>query len=331
MKKRDYISLSLLVIILIVGYLLHINRTYTHIRTEFQLDTYVELSIISSEKNIDAILDSVFTLIENYDSQFSYYRKDSRLNQINNSNDLEYPLTQEYFEILDLGSKVYQESNGLFDLTVGPLTDIWNIDNKVIPSLEEIEEAKSKVDFSKISFTDEMLMKPDSLKFNLGGIAKGYIIDRIAAFLDRKEIISGIINVGGDILLFGQNKPLSVGIQHPRKERNEIIDVITLKNNAVVTSGDYERYFVQDSIRYHHIINPVTGRPAAENLSVTVVSGSATIADAYSTALFLMNREEAVELANNLEDLEALIYYVENDSIRKLGSRNFSKYLNSDK
>ncbi|MFC1887595.1 FAD:protein FMN transferase [Candidatus Cloacimonadota bacterium] len=327
MKKRDVINLSLLVIILIVGYLLHINRTYDHTRNELKLDTYIEISLVSKNKNIDTILDSVFTLIEYYDKEFSYYRSDSRLFEINESANNKINLTPEYYDILELGRKAYERSNGLFDLTIGPLTDIWSFDNEVIPSLSQIEAAKAKVGFDKIEYDKDVLIKPGSVKLNFGGIAKGYIIDRIVEFLDRKEIVSGIINIGGDIFLFGQEKPISVGIQHPRKERNEIIDVIKLQNNAVVTSGDYERFFIQDGVRYHHIINPDTGYPAVENLSVTVIAETATIADVYSTAIFLMNREDALKLIDQLDGLEALIYYTENDSILRAGSKNIDKYL----
>ncbi|KQC10485.1 MAG: hypothetical protein APR54_11945 [Candidatus Cloacimonas sp. SDB] len=327
MRKKDIVNLVLFLVVLAIGYILHINRTYRHTRSEFKLDTIVELDILSRDKNIESLLDSVFLMIDAFDNRFSYYKTDSELYKINHSPLEKFYISPEFYELLKLGNLVYVQSDSLFDLTVGPLTDIWNIESEIIPAQPEIETAKNRIGFYKISFSDTTLLKSEEVKLNLGGIAKGYIIDRIAAFLERKNIISGTINIGGDILLFGQKKPLNIGIQHPRKERNQIIEVLSVANKAVVTSGDYERFYIKDSIRYHHIIDPKTGFPANRNLSVTVIADKAVIADAYSTAFLLMERNRAIALADSIDNLEALIFYEENEEIKKIGSRRIGEYL----
>jgi len=327
MKKKDIVNLILFFVVLVIGYILHLNRTYHHTRSEFKLDTIVELDILSRDKNINSLLDSVFLMIDSYDQQFSYYKTDSELFRINHSSMEKFDISPEFYELLELGNLVYVQSDSLFDLTVGSLTDIWNIESAIIPSRQEIETAKERTGFYKLSFSDTTLLKPKEIKLNLGGIAKGYIIDQIARFLKRDNIISSTINIGGDIFLFGQKKPLNIGIQHPRKEKNQIIDILSVTNKAVVTSGDYERFFIEDSIRYHHIIDPKTGFPASRNLSVTVIADKAVLADAYSTAFLLMERKRAIALADKIDNLDALIFFEENGEIKKIGSQNFGKYL----
>jgi len=330
MKKSTLINLILLIILLAAGYLLHINRTYNHNRSEFKLDTVVEINIMTHSKNADALLDSVFLLIDKYDLQFSSYREGSWLYKLNHSDSKEFNITDELFQILTFSEEVYERSNTLFDVTIGNLAEIWDFDKQLIPTMEEIDWAQKNTGFSKIDFSEGILHKPVSLKLNLGGIAKGFIIDRIVDFLYEREVISGIINIGGDIRLFGQNKPLLIGIQHPRKERNELIGKLEASNKAVVTSGDYERYFIENGIRYHHILDPVTGYPAMENLSVTVIADEAVTADAYSTALFLMNNEKGISLVNETTGMEAIIYFLEAGEVKSVRSSGMDQFIKEE-
>ena len=135
------------------------------------------------------------------------------------------------------------------------------------------------------------------------------------------------MNAGGDIRIFGKNKAIKIGIQHPRKAQNEIISILNIQNSAVVTSGDYERFFMQDGKRYHHILNPQTGFPAKNAVSVTVISKNAMLADAYSTALFLMPHREAIELVEQTKDLECIIFYENNSVLQNVQSSGMKKYV----
>jgi len=327
MKKRDVINLILLAMVLIAGYILHINKTYTHERTAFKLDTVVEIKVISKLKNIDTLLDSVFTMIDEYEMLLSFHKENSQLQTINLSEEENFSIPTQYYEILQVSEQVYLNSDSLFDISIGTLTEIWDFDNEIIPEEKEIHEAERYIGFNKITYSETEMYKPYGMKLNFGGIAKGYIIDKVTDFLNRESLISGIINIGGDIRLFGQEKPLKVGIQHPRGERNEITGILKVKNEAIVTSGDYERFFISAGKRYHHIIDPLTGYPALKNVSVTVIAETAVIADAYSTAIFMMEREKAIQLANSIEGMEVLVLYLENDELKKLGSNNIDLYL----
>jgi len=331
MKRKDIINIVLLFIILLVGYILHINKTYLHTRTEFKLDTVVEIKLTSRIKNIDTLLDSVSQLIDKYDLLLSFHKDESRLRALNLSEKENFNIPFQYFEILKISEQIYLESNSMFDVSIGTLSEIWDIEKEIIPAVEDIQEAKKFIGFNKLAYTETELFKPQGIKLNFGGIAKGYIIDKITEFLDREYIVSGIINIGGDIRLFGQKKPLKIGIQHPRMERNEITGILSVMNKAIVTSGDYERFFIKEGRRYHHIIDPSTGYPSEKNVSVTVIAENAIIADAYSTAIFLMDRENAIELVDSMEDIEALILFFENDELKKLGSKNLDLYFEDQK
>ncbi|MBI5893748.1 MAG: FAD:protein FMN transferase, partial [Deltaproteobacteria bacterium] len=146
------------------------------------------------------------------------------------------------------------------------------------------------------------------MRINLGGIAKGYIVSQAAEKIKSKGIKKGIIHAGGDMFVFNEsdNKPFKIGIQHPR-EKDKIIGTIEILNGAVATSGDYERFFIKDGIRYHHIMDPKTGFPASKIRAVTIVAKDGTMADAISTAVFVMGLEDGMKLIEKLPDIEGLI------------------------
>jgi len=200
-------------------------------------------------------------------------------------------------EILDYAFKLMEDYENKFSF-YNNKSQIWKFNNSII----------------------------DGMKINLGSLAKGYIVDKVVEYLKQQNVISGFVNAGGDMRIFGRGKPFKIGIQHPRSESNEIIDVINVGNMSVVTSGDYERYFMKDGKRYHHIINPLTGYPSQNAISVTVISETALIADAYSTALFLLEPEQSLKLAEETDELEAVVYFIKDDKIEKLETKGFKKY-----
>jgi len=229
-------------------------------------------------------------------------------------------------EILSISKELFQKTNKHYDITIGALSEIWDFENEVIPTEEEIEKAVQITDFDKLMIQNKYLYKPDGVKINLGSLAKGFIVDEVVEYLKQQEVISGFVNAGGDMRIFGREKPFKIGIQHPRSESNEIIDVINVGNKSVVTSGDYERYFLKDGKRYHHILDPLTGYPSQYAISVTVIAETALIADAYSTALFLLEPEQSLKLAQEIDGLEAIIYYIIEDKIQKLETLGIKEY-----
>ncbi len=331
MRKTDLLKIILLVLVIGFSALTYLNRQNTLSKTKFLLDTIVDISVTAKNKNckekkLESLIDSTFSLISEYETKLSYFMEDSELWKMNHSEKDTFYIDSDFYEILQLSSKLYSETDSLYDVTIGCLTELWNFDKAHIPSLDSIAEAQNNIGFHRIKFSENRLFKPKGIKINLGSVAKGFIIDKSIKFLKANNIDSAIINAGGDIRIFNYKKPLNVGIQNPRKQ-SEVIDVLKMKNSAVVTSGDYERYFKIEEKIYHHIINPKTGFPANNSISVTVIASTATIADAYSTALFLMKPVEAIELINKVENVEAIIFYFKNDKIVNIKSNGIGNYL----
>lgn len=318
MKRREIIGLTIFFLLLIYSAWYYFNRLNTVNRMEFHLDTIFEISASARNRHLDALLDSTFSMIAAYEKQLSYYSEDGLIGQINRSLGGEYPINSTLQDILRISGELYILSDSLYDVTIGPLTDIWDFDNGTIPSPDEIDAAQKKIGFHRLKISGNRLIKPPELRLNLGSLAKGYIIDEVVKYLKAHQVQKAIINAGGDMRIFGYSHPLHIGIQHPRKEQNNIINILEVSNQAVVTSGDYERFFYHEGKRYHHILNPRTGFPSENAISVTVVAEEAVYADAVSTALFLLPPAEAQELAENLTAVEAVIYFEREGEIIKL-------------
>lgn len=320
MKKRDIINIILLVIIISIGFFTFKNRSYTFSETCFLMDTIVEIKIVAGDKDAGILIDEAFELIKQYENMLSYFKEESYIWKFNNSKIETLPMDEDFLYIYQVSEELYERTNKKYDITIGTLSELWDFESKHIPSEDSIKKALENVGFEKLNLEGVHLTKPDGVKINLGSLAKGFIIDKIVEFLIKEGVKSGFVNAGGDMKLFGYKKPLRIGIQHPRNSRNELIGVLNIKNNAVVSSGDYERFFELDGKRYHHILDPQSGYPAEGTVSVTVVAPTALWADAYSTALFLMEPQKAIELINRTDMLEAVIFYLEDFEIKKIES-----------
>jgi thiamine biosynthesis lipoprotein len=185
---------------------------------------------------------------------------------------------------------LYQASHGDFDITVAPLSSLWGFfdGNHRIPESHLIQNTLKFIGMEKIRDQKTFLDLPEGMALDWGGIAKGYGIDLAAQSLIESGITKGFINAGGDMYCWGENPEgtsWKIGIQHPRKEG--FIGVLEIQNLSAATAGDYQRFFIKDGIRYHHIFNPKTGYPAKGKQSVTVVGPETLFCDALSTALFV--------------------------------------------
>ncbi|HOI64832.1 MAG TPA: FAD:protein FMN transferase [Mesotoga sp.] len=211
-------------------------------------------------------------------------------------------ISSETFEVLSCASRISEISGGLFDITVGPLIDLWNYKHSFqVPEDEKIRHILSLVNYRDLMLnSDEQsasLRRPEQ-SIDLGGIGKGYASDCLVKTLQKYGVVSAFVNIGGNVSTLG-NKPdgssWSVGIRHPRHD-GYLIGAVKVTGQAVVTSGDYERYFIDGTgKRRHHIINPTTGYPVESGLiSVTVVADSAMIADGLSTAIFAADMDKGL-------------------------------------
>ena len=325
MKKRDVINIIILLIIISFAAYRFYNRKITFSQSKFALDTIVEITVTSQKRNIKSVIDEAFEMIADYDRKFNFYDPEGELGKINSSEQVS--LDKDFYQLLKISFELYEKSDSLYDTTIGRLTELWDFSTEHIPNIDSIRTAQENSGFEKIKFSEDQLIKPKNLKLNFGSLAKGYIIDRVVDFLEDNPVESGIVNAGGDIRIFGYNKKKEIGIQHPRSDRNEIIATLQVGNKAIVTSGDYERFFIKDNKRYHHIIDPKTGFPTENAISVTVVASQAVTADAYSTALFLLKPEAAIELVNQIENLQAIIYFETRGKIESIMSERFEEYL----
>ena len=313
MKRKEYINILIIILLLSFSYYRYINRNYSINRTRFLMDTQVEISITSKNKNIEQQLDKAFSIIELYDNIFSYYNPNSLLYHINNSDSLHIRINDDLYNVLVLAGDLFYKSGYLYDVTIAPLSDIWNFDDEIIPDELLIKQAQNMVGFDRIGFTNEYIYLPEGMKINLGSISKGYIIDKIIDYFIESNILEGFVNAGGDLRFYSNDRrKWRIGIQNPR-DRNSIIMSLRIPDMAVVTSGDYERYFINNDIRYHHILNPLTGFPATPTVSVTILSQNAFLADALSTAAFVMNPFDAIELIKTFNDTEAVIYFYDDE------------------
>lgn len=257
-------------------------------------DTICDLLLWCSPDQADAALKETTRVLSEVESEFSPGRAEA-------ASPLRLDLMQKSF-------RIYNDSNGSFDITVGPLTEVWGFQSKDyrLPSAEELKVALQVVGMEKIARTPGAYALQPGMKFDWGGIAKGWGVDRAAAALQKIGISRGFINAGGDLYCWGSNpegKEWKIGIKHPRQKG--FLGVLTISNLGVATSGDYQRYFERGGIRYHHIINPKTGFPAGGKQSVTVVGPETVYCDALSTALFVSPQPE--EILKKYPDYGAVI------------------------
>ncbi|MCD4819751.1 MAG: FAD:protein FMN transferase [Candidatus Cloacimonetes bacterium] len=327
MKKKEIIRIIILVLIIILAGIRYHFRKVEFKQSEIILDTFIEINVVSKDKNVASTVEKAFHLIKRYENKLSYFDENSTLFKINESTSDSIMIDDDFYIILSLADDLYTKTDLLYDITIGELLDVWDFDKMIVPSEDAIQMALSKTDFNRISFTKNYLYNPQYLKITFGSIAKGFIIDKVVKFLQKNNVESGLINAGGDIKIFGKDKKIKIGIQHPRKEQNEVIEVVNIKNNSIVTSGDYERVFEFEGKRYHHILNPKTGYPTDEMISITVIHPSALIADAYATGLFLLKPEKAIELAEKNVFMEVILYYEKDSEIKSLQTSGMGKYL----
>jgi FAD:protein FMN transferase len=227
----------------------------------------------------------------------------------------EVVLNSETLAILETAKRYAALSGGSFDVTVGPLVKAWGVftDHPRIPPQDEIDRLLKLVDYRTLTIdiakSSARLEKPGQI-VDLGGIAKGYAGDEAIKIYKRHNIKSAYINLGGNVVVLGNKPdggPWRIGIQNPRAANGLYIGVVKVTDKSVVTSGDYERYFEKDNIRYHHILDTKTGYPADSGLiSSTIITDVSMDADALSTATFVLGLDKGMKLVNSLKGVEAV-------------------------
>jgi thiamine biosynthesis lipoprotein len=284
----------------------------------FLFGSYLKVKVLeSNQEKANRVVAKAFAEMIRLDSLFSLYKPGSEINQINRQG--KGKLSKDLKDLLVRAIEVSEKSNGAFDITVYPLIQFWRTYFKMekIPDSFEIKHRLKFVDYRKVKIQNDSVYLPDSFKIDLGGIAVGYSIDRAVEILKREGIKIGIIDAGGDIMGFG-NRKWKIGVKNPRGDG--LMRFFSISNQGIATSGDYEKFFLKDGKRYHHIINPKTGYPAWGCCSVTVIAPNAITADAYSTTLFVLGVKDGLALAEKVDGVEAFIITEENENLKKYQS-----------
>lgn len=312
--------------------------------TRFALGTYVTIKAWGEPDSLlKGAVNAAFREIDRIDSLTSIFSTRSAVYQLNQEGKI---VSAELAGLIEVALEVSAKSGGAFDPTVFPLLELWGFYDSTecerkMPSEEEIEEVLALVDYRLVTIKgDTVRFDPERMQgvllvlragspagyvvtgwgMDLGGIAKGYAVDRAVEVLRREGVKTGLVDAGGDIFCFGERREgwfaetfakaktkWSIGIRHPRSDNpNETIGVIRVDSGAIATSGDYENYFEVEGIRYHHLMDPATGMPARGVISATVLAPTATQADAWATALFVLG-EEGITLLEGLEGFEGSI------------------------
>ncbi|AOY78309.1 thiamine biosynthesis protein ApbE [Clostridium formicaceticum] len=317
---------KLLLILLILSLFLTSckERTPELVReNQFVLGTFGQIQAYStSTKKGNETLTMAYQRIHEIENKMSVAIEGSDVDRINKKAGIEpVEISQETLGVIQEGLEYYQMTEGAFNIGLGRLIDLWgiSIESAVAPttkppSEEEIQLAKAHIDLQQLEINNgQVFIKDSGMTIDLGGIAKGYAVDEAVRVLKEAGVESGFVNLGGDIYVLGP-KPdgtlWKMGVQNPELGATNVIIKIELANRSIVTSGDYQRYFIDEETnqRYHHILDPETGYPTDNELtSVTIISNTSIEGDVWSTAIFIMGLEEGLETLETLPDVEGIL------------------------
>ena len=289
--------------------------------TEFLMDTAVTIKVFAfSEREGKDLLRKAFDEAARIEHIMEPLKGNGELQHINAAPGTDWhEISPDLKTVLERSRYYYDLTDGAFDPTIAAVKWLWNFEEgSDVPPKREIQEKLRSVGFTNIEMDGNRIRftNPDT-QLDLGGVAKGYAIDRMVAVLKKNGAKAALVNGGGEIATIGEKPgkiPWEIGVNHPRLSRTIRVGHMPLP--TVATSGDYQRFFMKDGVRYHHILVPSTGYPANGCISVTVWAANATDADILSTSIFVLGHEKGLAFAERLKDVETLIFY-EQDGVVK--------------
>ena len=321
MKKIIYPLIGCISIILICVSCTNGNNKYYE-KSNIVMDTAVTLNAYG--ENSQKAVEESFKRLDEINDMASANINTSDVFKINDASGKSYVKVQpEIIKMIKTSIEYSKISNGSFDITLGPIINLWGIgtENERLPSDEEIKGKLPLVGYDKISVNENdssIMLQKEGMAIDLGGVAKGFAVDEVLKIYKKYNIENGLINLGSSsIYAVGKNKEKkdwAVGIKHPRNEDpNEYLGIIKLSNESLSTSGDYERCFIKDNKRYHHIIDPKTGYPADNGvMSDTIVidgerEDNGILSDILTTAVFTLGPDKGIKLINSLDKVSCEI------------------------
>lgn len=283
------------------------ERIFKETRTSMY--TIVSITVVSpNETQAEKAIDASFDELDRLARLLNFYSETSELSLINREAwKKPIKVSKDTLEILGKAIYTSEMTDGAFDVTMGPLVKLWDIEHKIIPTKQQIEEKRKVVGYKNIVIdknASTVFIKRKGVQIDLGGIIKGFAVDKVVQVLHRHGITSGVVSVGGEIRALGK-KPdgtlWTVGIQNPRQKGvdDKVIATVELSDKAFSTSGDYMKYFEKDGIRYHHLLDPHTGYPSRQCGSTTIVADDNTTTDGFSK-LFILGPEKGLAVAKKL-------------------------------
>lgn len=312
MKKAALLFITILLIVTLIS-CSSPQKSEKLTVTGIYFDTVIQIDAWGTKAST---LEHCKTICEDYENLFSNKIETSEISKINASAGNPVKVSEETLELISRGIDYCELSGGKFDITIAPLSDLWNFTdnpNGNLPEQSAIEEARSHVGYKTIQVDKDsctVTLNDPQAKIDLGGIAKGYIADRLKAYLKSEGVEHALINLGGNVLALGtayDGTPFRIGIQKPFDEQNSTIDILEIEDRSVVSSGIYQRYFEKDGTIYHHILNPETGYPYSNNLlQATIISDRSMDGDALSTCCFALGLNDGSTLIESLDHVQAI-------------------------
>ena len=290
------------------------QKIYT--QKESLLGSPYEISIIAKD-SIEAsyYIQSSIKELKRIENLISDWLPNSQISKVNINAGLQaVSVDMEVYELVERAVKISKLTNGAFDISYASMDKIWKFDGsmKEMPTLESIKKSVEKVGYQNIILNPgdtSIYLKIKGMKLGLGGIGQGYIADKIKEKLKKEGCKAGLVNVSGDINTWGKlpnSTPWTVGIINPMN-KNKVFATFQLEDNAVETSGNYEKYVTFNGKRYSHIIDPRTGFPASGIVSVSVFAKQTEVADAFATAIFVMGVDVGLDFVNQIKGIECII------------------------
>jgi thiamine biosynthesis lipoprotein len=300
-------------------------------RSEFVMGTVCTVNLF--DEGTDALYTAVFDRLHAIEAEMSVNEGGTEVDKVNaNAGIGPVAVTPDVFSVISTALRYAELSKGAFDPTIGPIVKLWNImgEHPRVPAQAEIDAALKLVSYRDVvadSAAHSVFLTRKGMQLDLGGIAKGYAADEAVRIIKAAGLKRAIIDLGGNVYAYGDKKggqPWRVGIQKPFTDRGEYVGIVTVKNKTLVTSGVYERYFVQNGVHYHHILSTKDGYPINNHLqSVSIVTDHSIDADALSTTVFALGWEVGSALVERLGNVEAIFIFDDN-SIRIAGNRDFT-------
>lgn len=327
MRRKIFIA-SLLILAGLVS--LYVAPIPEQEKTGFAMNTIIRIMIYSRD---DSLLDDAYKLLARLDNELSMYNKSSDISQINIlSGQEKFSTSPEVIEVVKASRKLYDITEGVFNPLIGAVTRLWKINtgDKILPSRESLDIAINLSDINNLEINDNensIFLRGRGCVLDLGGIAKGFASEKISDMLKTRGVKSGIIDLGGNIYAIGlknDGQKWNIGVRDPLEPSGSPALVLSVRDSAVITSGNYERYKIVDGKRFSHFFDPKTGESIQSDLlSVTIITPDGSLADGLATAFMITGSERAIKLSHKITPSPGII-------LIRQGSNNAPEILASN-